>query len=188
MRDDLQAALNDLQSQDRKAYKATIKSKHLAALERTVSSDEQIYWVQPATYLTDPNGEIIGTVIHYGLVALSDSRLFFVGDSGSAQWPYYEMAGVSDAKLRGVHRMRIAPRNGLPVWFALSDKNASASLLGTLESLIQDAASGVHATAGPATVQNTSTADEVAKLAQLHERGILSDEEFAAAKAKLLST
>jgi type VI protein secretion system component VasK len=33
----------------------------------------------------------------------------------------------------------------------------------------------------------TSSADELAKLAQLHEQGILTDQEFAAQKAKLLS-
>jgi type VI protein secretion system component VasK len=33
----------------------------------------------------------------------------------------------------------------------------------------------------------TSSADELAKLAQLHDQGILTDQEFAAQKAKLLS-
>jgi len=32
----------------------------------------------------------------------------------------------------------------------------------------------------------TSTADELAKLAELHQRGVLSDEEFAAQKSRLL--
>lgn len=34
---------------------------------------------------------------------------------------------------------------------------------------------------------STSAADEIAKLAELHGRGVLSDEEFAQQKAKLLS-
>jgi hypothetical protein len=34
--------------------------------------------------------------------------------------------------------------------------------------------------------QGTSTADELAKLADLHDRGALTDDEFAAAKAKVL--
>lgn len=33
----------------------------------------------------------------------------------------------------------------------------------------------------------TSTADELVKLAELHKSGVLSDQEFAAAKARLLS-
>lgn len=39
---------------------------------------------------------------------------------------------------------------------------------------------------GAALPQSTSTADELAKLAQLHSSGILSDAEFATAKARLL--
>ena len=40
--------------------------------------------------------------------------------------------------------------------------------------------------AAPATVSPSSAADEIAKLAKLRDQGILSEEEFASAKAKLL--
>ena len=39
----------------------------------------------------------------------------------------------------------------------------------------------------PSATEPSSTADEFEKLAALHERGVLSDEEFQAAKARLLS-
>lgn len=42
----------------------------------------------------------------------------------------------------------------------------------------------VHEAAG---TSGTSTADELAKLSDLKDRGVISDEEFASSKAKLLS-
>ena len=47
----------------------------------------------------------------------------------------------------------------------------------------EDYIRSVSASAGSA----TSAADEIAKLADLHQQGVLTDEEFAAQKAKILS-
>ncbi|NEN04782.1 hypothetical protein G3T36_02760 [Diaminobutyricibacter tongyongensis] len=49
-------------------------------------------------------------------------------------------------------------------------------------------ASAPPPSATPAPSTSSSTADELAKIADLHDRGALTDEEFAAAKAKILGT
>ena len=50
------------------------------------------------------------------------------------------------------------------------------------------AARGEGAKAAPTTSSEMTTADQLHKLADLHDRGKLSDEEFAAQKAKVLAT
>lgn len=45
----------------------------------------------------------------------------------------------------------------------------------------------IAASAKPGEAPAVSIADEIAKLADLRERGLITDEEFAALKAKLLS-
>ena len=51
-----------------------------------------------------------------------------------------------------------------------------------------EAARAGDAAAAPASPPSTSTADQLHKLADLHDRGKLSDEEFASEKARLLAT
>lgn len=45
----------------------------------------------------------------------------------------------------------------------------------------------IREVAAKSSATTTSTADQLATLAELHQRGVLSDEEFAAQKAKLLA-
>lgn len=53
-----------------------------------------------------------------------------------------------------------------------------------LRAALEQAIASQHAPAAPA----PSVADELAKLAELHQQGVLSDQEFAAQKARLLGS
>jgi hypothetical protein len=55
-----------------------------------------------------------------------------------------------------------------------------------LFSRIDELLPNVAETTPPATAQRTSTSEEITRLAELHRTGALTDEEFSAAKAKLL--
>jgi len=51
---------------------------------------------------------------------------------------------------------------------------------------VQEAQQQAAAAQAPATAPTTDTTAELKKLADLHEQGILTDDEFAASKKKLL--
>lgn len=61
-----------------------------------------------------------------------------------------------------------------------------AHVAGKLSPILSAAGVPLHDEAAPAAAQGASTADELRKLAQLRDEGILSPEEFEAQKAKLL--
>jgi hypothetical protein len=63
------------------------------------------------------------------------------------------------------------------------DRQSTASVLGTLHPWLREHGIAVGSTGS---VDSSSLADELAKLAEIHRSGALTDDEFTAAKAKLL--
>lgn len=185
MRDDLKAALAELESKDRKAFKVTTKHRVLGSLESNLGASERVFWVQPGTFISNSTGEITADSIHSGLVVLTDQRLVIASTSGSANWPLREFSGVTDAKpMGGVHKARVAHKSG-PLWFAFDHKVATGYLLGTLEASINAATKSVEEP--KPTGDSVSISEQLEKLADLHQQGALNDAEFAAAKAQILS-
>jgi hypothetical protein len=89
----------------------------------------------------------------------------------------------------------------MPTKFALAKDEASEKLIAAVtanapapganvmiggQSLADMQAAAAQAAAGATTAQADPT-EEVTRLADLHDRGVLSDEEFAAQKAKILA-
>ncbi|OYO08388.1 hypothetical protein CGZ98_15925 [Enemella evansiae] len=62
-------------------------------------------------------------------------------------------------------------------------RNLQAGRADAIANLIRD---GQNAPTAPPTAPASSSADELAKLAQLHAAGALTDDEFSSAKARIL--
>ena len=96
-----------------------------------------------------------------------------------------------------VSRVEI-PRQGdrYPVWYDAQDPStwAYATIAddngrATMRQLFGEAAEtfvGMNAPAAPPAASGQDTAEQLTQLANLHQQGLLSDEEFAASKARLL--
>lgn len=86
--------------------------------------------------------------------------------------------GGADRQAAKGHRTMNAAKDENSVVFTKKQQPAFEALRAALEQAIADQ----HTAAAPA----ASVADELAKLAELHRQGVLSDDEFAAQKARLL--
>ena len=96
-----------------------------------------------------------------------------------------------------VSRVEI-PRQGdrYPVWYDAQDPStwayatiADDSGRATMRQLFGEAAEtfvGMNAPAAPPAASGQDTAEQLTQLANLHQQGLLSDEEFSTSKAKLL--
>jgi len=83
--------------------------------------------------------------------------------------------------IKEVDRMKAVATQAMALASALEQKKATEELKEQMESLKQEQAS-----AKQDAVSSVSLADEIKKLADLKQQGVLSEEEFAAGKAKIL--
>ena len=185
----------DVQATDADAHNDIVNSGYqwkLEDLERKLGSNEQLLWAQLLVYNTDPAAGSSLSVRHAGLLGLTDQRMLFMGGSAASQWPYSELRAVQYE--RGGRSIFGAPttievlhRLEGTIHFNPEQKHKAASdrLVHILEEQIREAAIGppAHTTI---LASEAAVADEVGKLADLHQQGVLDDEEFASAKARLL--
>lgn len=121
----------------------------------------------PAAWLADPTGR--HQLRYWDGVKWTD----YVSDAGAQSM---DPVGSPPASMQ--QQARVAPQSQ-PVGVA-------AQPVGTVAQPAAQAAA--TEAAAPAETNNALIADELAKLAGLRDRGILTDEEFTAQKAKLLGT
>ncbi len=88
--------------------------------------------------------------------------------------------GGADRQAAKGHRTMNAAKDENSVVFTKKQQPAFETLRAALEQAI----AGQHTPAAPA----ASVADELGKLAELHRQGVLSDQEFAAEKRRLLGS
>jgi hypothetical protein len=118
---------------------------------------------------------------------------FGVGPAGVALVAANAVRNARNAQVLEYHYIRIVDGRGTPFDFLTKRTNVEiASVLGpTADAIVSrnaavDAASALLSPPATALVHGNSVADELAKLAELHSSGVLTDEEFAAQKAKIL--
>lgn len=120
-----------------------------------------------------------------GLLALTSKRLLFSGQFGRVEVPAQRlsMAGLTVTPLGTVLRVAVAPTNH-PVYvfeFSTVQDATRRRFLSILETFVRDAEDAANGH-----VQR-SAADELAKFARLRDQGVITEGEFAAKKAQLLS-
>lgn len=134
----------------------------------------------------------------WGILCLSDRRLIFLGRNGQARFDLADIAELNiyagggesflvSMMTGGMIQVRVGADESFfeietnsatgPFWTALQNQWASE----------KDAAKHRQPAAHPSP-QASSVADELAKLADLRSQGILTEDEFAAQKQRLLSS
>ena len=131
-----------------------------------------------------------------GLLALSNERVIFAGHVRHTltlvTHPLTDIRSVEFERsvLNSFLRLRTGDAAAPTVTTFRPDPGHAQAFVDAVTAAVEHArasgASTPSASAAPAAVPTTSTADELAKIADLHDRGALTDEEFAAAKAKIL--
>lgn len=117
---------------------------------------------------------------------------------------YLSMEGTKSRYMQAAQRQMDAYGSpGMPTKFALAKDEASEKLIAAVtanapapgsnvmiggQSLADMQAAAAQAAAGAGAVAAPDPTDKLAKLADLHDRGVLTDEEFAAQKAKILGS
>lgn len=129
--------------------------------------------------LADP-GHSAGTT--RGTIAVTNQRILYSGTTGiggskTLAYPWGQVTAVLAEKNLLTSHLSVAAA-GADSRFIVKYQEA--------QSLAKAAQEQLHA-AQQTTTSAPSAADELAKMASLHEQGILSADEFAAAKARILS-
>jgi len=121
-----------------------------------------------------------------GLLVLTDRRLLFVKDGiMSKTTEDFPLSKVSSIQWSSGMTM------GTVVVFASGNKaeiknvqkDDGKAIVDLIRSRLTE---GLPSTSAPSTEAGASDVDQLVRLAELHGRGVLSDQEFAAAKAKVL--
>ena len=121
---------------------------------------------------------------------------FGFGPAGVAIVAANAVRNARNAQILEYHYIRIIDGRGTPFDFLTKRTNVEiSSALGPTGDAVErrnaaaiNAASALPSPPAPATIQSHSVADELAKLAELHTSGVLTDEEFVTQKAKVLES
>jgi hypothetical protein len=120
-----------------------------------------------------------------GLLALTSKRLLFSGEFGRLEVPAHRlsMAGLGVDRHATTLQVAVAPNNDPVHEFGISTLQAATRnhFLNTLEVFVRET-EGRGSGDAP-----KSAADELAKFARLRDQGVMTEDEFAAKKAQLLS-
>jgi hypothetical protein len=151
--------------------------------------------VQPLADLLVPDEEVevLATVVLHaekglgGLLAMTDRRLIFVALTGllgrnvqSLDVPYSSIAGLNVGKA-GVWMVEVSSGAG-DFHFSPGSRDGAVQLANLIRQCIDE-----YNRPEPAQmVSAVDPMDQLRKLAELHDAGVVTDEEFAAKKAKLL--
>jgi Short C-terminal domain len=120
-----------------------------------------------------------------GLLVLTSKRLLFSGEFGQFEVPAHRlsMTGLGVDRHATTLQVAVAPNNDPVYEFGISTlQDATRSrFLNTLEVFVRETEGRGNGEAPK------STADELAKFARLRDQGVITEDEFAAKKAQLLS-
>ena len=126
-----------------------------------------------------------GTSLHSGIIAATDRRILMVdkglfGSTEVAEMPYESIEAITYSTGMMLAGMRITGRGVASFRLEMIDKRAVKPFVDFVRGHLQ-------ATHSATPLQTpVSSADEIAKLAGLMERGLLTREEFDAKKRQLL--
>jgi hypothetical protein len=185
----LDRALTDLAAVDPKARSdLDYYLGRLEGLWQLLVPMEQINWVQNVMICTGQDGQLDKFSFTHGVLALTDQHLVFTGSSPeghtrNGRWDLTEIVTADLGRERGLgDDVLLIGSGSAPTGFATKHRSAAS------QELLRRLRAGIaRARAVPAETQaGGSTADELAKWAKLRDDGSISDEEFAAQKAKLL--
>ncbi len=133
-----------------------------------------------------------------GLLALTGERVIFAGHARHAitlvTHPLTDIRSIDFERsvLNSFLRLRTGDAADPTVATFRPDPGRAQAFVDAVTAAVARAGdrddAAASASAGHASVAPTSTAEELTKIAALHDRGALTDEEFAAAKAKILGT
>lgn len=193
MRSDFENAMNEVRATD-PAAAAAVSEYDLDVLSRTIRPDEKLLWVQQVIY----KGDEEVSAIEVGTLAVTDERVVFSGLDAAANWPHADLRGVRYERggrsiFGAAAAIRLIERGGNEIYFTPDQKHKAASdrLAGVLDEQIRRG--GSRRTAEPAqrsapTPARSSISSELSQLAGLHREGVLTDDEFAAAKARVVGS
>lgn len=158
--------------------------KHLAQIEKNLQPGEEVVDSLSATVTTTPTSTS-GT--NSGALVATNKRLIWSGgfmfQSDSRSFPWQQISTIDFQSGMLLSHITVTGASALGRWL-VAKVPKTQQFVETANSLVHQ----IHApAAAPAPASAPSTADELAKLAQLRQQGILTDEEFAAAKARLLA-
>lgn len=123
-----------------------------------------------------------------GLLALTGERVIFAGvarrETVEREHPLTEIASIEfeHGLLNSFVRVRLAPAPDEVAATYRPDPGKTAAFVAAVENGIESARNRERRPVP----DEPSLADELTRLADLHDRGALTDEEFAAAKSRLL--
>jgi hypothetical protein len=121
----------------------------------------------------------------FGLLAMTDRRLLFLMDGStqkiSEDFPYGKISSIQWASGLLTGTITIFA-SGAKSEIKSSPKEAGKALVDAVRNIISRPAQPTPVV----TLAEPSAADEIERLAGLHRSGLLTDDEFAAAKAKAL--
>jgi hypothetical protein len=154
--------------------------KHLAKVEANLQPGEEIR-ASVAGVVTTTSTSTSGTV--RGMLVLTDRRFIFSGGAwGTKDSHSVPLSGVTSIDLhKNLMNAHIQVTAAGNISRYLVKYRDAEPFVKTAHDVLVSA----HATI-PATSTPVSPADEIAKLAALHAQGLLTDEEFFAAKTKAL--
>jgi len=128
-----------------------------------------------------------------GLLALTDERVIFAGHARHmltlVAHPLADIRSIDFERsvLNSFLRLRSGDAGSPTIETFRPDPGRTQAFVDAVTAAVAHAKASAASAAAPAPTP-ASTADELAKIADLHDRGALTDDEFAAAKAKILGS
>jgi hypothetical protein len=154
--------------------------KHLVKLQEILQPGEAVLGHVAGTITTTPTSTS-GTV--RGSLVITDRRFLFSGGSWGAtdsrSLPLSNVTSIDLHKNLMLAYVQVAHAGGFDRYMV--KYNDAAAFVKVAHEALANAHQQPAAAAPP-----SSTADDLAKLAELHASGVLSDDEFTAAKARVL--
>jgi hypothetical protein len=181
-------AMAALAAVDPKAYselESQLSSQGWAGLLELISPSEQVIWLQRMMICTDSDGDIDRFSFCGGVLALTDRHLVFAGasDGGTrnGRWLLNQLASVDLVRYKPLGHILQIGSGAAKTGFSTKYDAACRELLSRIRAGIAKAQEAKPEASGAGSI-----ADELAKLAKLREDGILTNQEFAAQKIRLL--
>ncbi len=156
-------------------------------LEEELSTEEVVKYIAP-TLATLPYGQTQDKEILQGAIAVTDKRVVIVHKlHGAFKTITFDIAMVERVRSHSntfqVGRIALDTNVG-PVEFTASYKK---EVIASISRELQETASAAKSSPGNAEPRRDDLLAQIARLAELHSSGILTDAEFSAKKTELLS-
>lgn len=179
------AALAAVDPKAQSELESCLSHQGWGGLMELISPSEKIIWLQRLMICTDSDGEIDRFSFCGGVLALTDTRLVFAGESDggtrNGRWPLSELASVDLVRYKPLGHVLLIGSGAARTGFSTKYDVACRELLSRIRAGITKAQEAKPEARGAGSI-----ADEIAKLAKLRDDGILTDQEFAAQKTSLL--